>query len=372
MLPMTSAGTHSTLTPQARNLLATMLDAIPDPVMLLDGERRVVMANTRLLNTFGVEPDTIGGQRPGEALGCLFATESPQGCGAGIHCTVCGAMRSIISCRESGGSASQECQVLLGPQGDITLDMSVTSTATVIDGMPLTVCVLRDVTEENRRSSLERIFYHDVLNMAGGIQGIAELIGKLDGVEKEEEVRYKQWLVDLSRRLTEEIRHQRKLVAAERGEFKPELGIVPLDDLLREVQALYSSHNAAEGRAVELGELCGSHVMSDLAILTRILGNLVKNALEATPRGGTVTLSCCADDYSITISVHNPGVIPEDVQLQIFRRSFSTKGEIGRGLGTYSVRLFGERYLKGRVGFTSTEEDGTTFFITLPKGGASS
>lgn len=57
--------------------------------------------------------------------------------------------------------------------------------------------------------------------------------------------------------------------------------------------------------------------------------------------------------------------MPYDVQLQVFQRSFSTKG-IGRGLGTYSIRLLSERYLSGRVSFTSTPEAGTTFYAWYP------
>ncbi|CAG0934623.1 partial Sensor protein DivL, partial [Rhodocyclaceae bacterium] len=102
-------------------------------------------------------------------------------------------------------------------------------------------------------------------------------------------------------------------------------------------------------------------------ILRRILGNLVKNALEATPRGGTVTLSCTDDGGRVIFGVTNPGVMPEEVQLQIFQRSFSTKAGTGRGIGTYSVKLFGERYLKGKVAFTSREPEGTTFTLSIPK-----
>ncbi len=57
--------------------------------------------------------------------------------------------------------------------------------------------------------------------------------------------------------------------------------------------------------------------------------------------------------------------MPREVQLQIFQRSFSTKG-LGRGLGTYSVRLLTERYLKGSVSFTSSAEFGTTFRVRCP------
>jgi sensor histidine kinase regulating citrate/malate metabolism len=51
----------------------------------------------------------------------------------------------------------------------------------------------------------------------------------------------------------------------------------------------------------------------------------------------------------------------------LVQRSFSTTGGGGRGIGTYSVKLFGERYLKGRVAFVSREQEGTTFSFAVPK-----
>jgi signal transduction histidine kinase len=55
----------------------------------------------------------------------------------------------------------------------------------------------------------------------------------------------------------------------------------------------------------------------------------------------------------------------QDVQLQIFKRSYSTKGS-GRGLGTYSIKLLGEKFLKGKVWFESEIEKGTTFYFEIP------
>jgi sensor histidine kinase regulating citrate/malate metabolism len=54
-----------------------------------------------------------------------------------------------------------------------------------------------------------------------------------------------------------------------------------------------------------------------------------------------------------------------EIQLQIFQRSFSTKGS-GRGLGTYSIKLLTEQYLHGKAWFTSNEVEGTTFFASIP------
>ena len=104
---------------------------------------------------------------------------------------------------------------------------------------------------------------------------------------------------------------------------------------------------------------------SDEQILSRVLGNLLKNALEATPEDGTVTLGCSTSGKNIQFWCNNHGVIPRETQLQIFHRSFSTKGE-GRGIGLYSVKLMTERYLKGKVNFTSDDSSGTTFTVTYP------
>ena len=58
--------------------------------------------------------------------------------------------------------------------------------------------------------------------------------------------------------------------------------------------------------------------------------------------------------------------MPKDVKLQIFQRSFSTKG-IGRGIGTYSMKLITEQYLKGTISFVSNGAVGTTFTLRIPQ-----
>jgi len=67
-----------------------------------------------------------------------------------------------------------------------------------------------------------------------------------------------------------------------------------------------------------------------------------------------------AKGSGVRFSVHNPEFIPTEIQGQIFKRSFSTKGQ-GRGLGTYSMKLLSS-FVKGKVWFTSSPQEGTTFF----------
>lgn len=348
--------------------LSSLLDAIPDYVLVLNHERQVIAANRRMLETFGMRGiHSIIGKRPGEAFGCIYSSEGPSGCGTGNHCSVCGAVMSILESQEKLIQSCKECRITLKANGGITLDLEVCSNPATVSGIPVTVCIIRDISDQKRRSVLERVFFHDVINTAGGIHGIAAMLAENRGLPPEKELEYKEWMVLLSNRLIEEINHQRKLLAAEKGDFKPDLGMVYVPNLMREVHALYVNHDMAAGRELTMGEGVDCTIESDEQILRRILGNLVKNALEATQRGGTITLSCADDGDRVTFRVANPGVMPEEVQLQIFQRSFSTKAGTGRGIGTYSVKLFGERYLKGTVAFTSREPEGTIFTLSVPK-----
>ncbi|MHB8902919.1 MAG: ATP-binding protein [Thermoguttaceae bacterium] len=108
-------------------------------------------------------------------------------------------------------------------------------------------------------------------------------------------------------------------------------------------------------------------MLIDPRLLARVHGNMIKNAVEATPEGERVTIGCEDRGRHVAFVVSNPTVMPEKVSLQIFQRSFSTKGEAGRGIGTYSIKLLGETYLGGRVSFTSRDPEGTTFTLVVPK-----
>jgi len=123
----------------------------------------------------------------------------------------------------------------------------------------------------------------------------------------------------------------------------------------------------AEGRKVELCSVWDGTIQTDRRLLRRVLSNMLKNGLEATAPGQTVALNCTERGDSAVFTVHNREVMPADVQLQIFQRSFSTKGEAGRGIGTYSIKLLGQQYLGGKVEFTSREPEGTAFVLTVPK-----
>ncbi len=352
---------------QLDGILMPILEAIPDYAFVLNEERQIIVANRRLLDFYEGAEDEIVGKRLGEVFGCLHAGKGPDGCSTGIHCTTCGAGLAILESIEKNVRMSRECRLTLGKGDAVTcLDLQVVASPVCIADTPFTVCVLKDISAEKRRRVLEKVFFHDLMNTVTGISSVIELLADEGHLDIEEERRYRLLLAELTNRLVDEINHQRKLLSAEMGEFKPDLGLVEVRTLMDGVREVYAGHNVARDRNLVLGEIAERTIISDAAILRRVLGNLVKNALEAVEPGETVTMSCLNNDGGITFLVHNPGAMPREVQLQIFQRSFSTKSENGRGIGTYSVKLFGEGYLKGEVAFTSSEAEGTVFSLSLP------
>jgi K+-sensing histidine kinase KdpD len=349
------------------DLVDALIQAVPGYAMLINQQRQIVAVNSKVLCITGADAcDVLVGKRPGEALNCIHAGDAPGGCGTGLHCSVCGAVLAIVESQHEGRQAERECHITLGGIEETVLDMLATATPIRINGERFTVFVLQDVSSEKRREVLERVFFHDIINTAGSIHGLASMLIEHDGIPSHLETEYKIWLVRLSGTLLDEIRSQRKLLAAEHGEFVPEIAPVGTRSILAEVHRLHQHNDKLPGRVLVIADGPDFTVNSDASVLRRIIGNMVLNALEASPVGGVVTMSVHAEDSNVVFEVHNDGEISAEAQLQLFKRSFSTKSSVGRGIGTYSMKLFGERYLKGKVSFRSNRKEGTVFSFALP------
>ncbi len=351
-------------------LVRGLLDGFPSPVVLVDEHRQIVACNQAAVETFGAtRVDQVLGRRPGEALDCIHATDMLAGCGTAQFCAECGAAQALRTARETREPVSRECRITAhGAHGDVAYDFRVHAAPLTVAGEPLTMFAIQDIADEKRRQALERIFFHDVLNTANAIQGITSLMAGADDAAEKAELT--AMLRMSSTQLVQEISTQRDLLNAERGDLEVGLRAVPAGALMESVHALYAASPACHGKTLTVVPAPRTIVAkTDPVQAARSLGNLVKNALEAARAGETVTLSAQAEGGVVRFHVHNPGVMPEAVQLQVFHRSFSTKAGPGRGTGTYSVKLLVERYLDGHVSFVSNTDAGTTFTIDLPAAG---
>lgn len=344
--------------------LRLLLDVVPDLVAILNRNRQIVFANRALAAFLRCPGDEVAlGLRPGEAVQCGHSDTSPGGCGTDEHCEMCGAANAILTAQK-GVVDIREC-CILRRSGD-ALDLKVWATPFEHGDGQFTFFVAQDHSSEKRRRALERIFFHDVLNTLGGLYGYADMLNEQIS-ESEDAHAFSQTVFQLSSDVIDEIKAQKDLSAAENMELKPHFEQADALEVLCDVVGTYRAHEVARNRHLEVSpESTSVPLWTDKTMARRIVGNLVKNALEAGKAGDAVTVGCTNDGDHVRITVHNPAVMPRKVQLQVFQRSYSTKGK-GRGLGTYSVKLLTERYLGGEAFFMSTEEDGTTFTIRLPK-----
>lgn len=346
-------------------VIRTVLEAVGGYVMILNSHRQVLAANPELLEALQVEEmDSVLGKRPGEVFDCEHSTEGPDGCGTSRHCRPCGAAIAILAALAHDASNSDECCITMkrGRESK-TVEMRVKATPLRLGGDRVIVLVLHDISAEKRRAVLEDVFLHDLSNTLTGLVGWTEFLNKENAGEAA------QMVVSVAGLLREELEAQQLLVSAEKGVLEVRKQEVSVQEILGHVEHVCSSLPGVskERYAVDSADDAAT-LLTDPTLLIRVLVNMMKNGLEATSQGERVCLRYEAPDGCPTFHVHNPGAIPDDVALKIFRRSFSTKRAEGRGLGTYSMKLFGEQYLGGSVRFVSSEEDGTIFSIELPPG----
>ena len=346
-------------------LLKNALDAMPNMVMILNDNRQIVAANRKLLNILGSSVAALVEKRPGEAIKCIRAKEGPDGCGTGVtlHDIAVQSMRSSTA----GNTTPRPCgNAAFWPKPHPRSSHST---------FGLRLLRLRSRRKSSLwwqlRTSAMRNEWPSSNAHSFTMSSIRQAAFRAMRItlhpDSASDPKVCQRLSRLSGQLIEAIQSQRDLIHAESGELKIQPIPLKAGQVLDELRNQYLKHPVAENRSISIGQSWDGTIITDRQILNRVLGNMLKNALEATSPGGTVTLSCIDNGDSVAFTVNNPEVMPKEVQLQVFQRSFSTKGEAGRGIGTYSMKLFGERYLGGRVDFVSRSSEGTTFRLALLK-----
>lgn len=140
--------------------------------------------------------------------------------------------------------------------------------------------------------------------------------------------------------------------------------ILSVNEVARSVVALFAGEEAA---TVSLNEAPELRVKADREHLVRVLNNLIKNALQAIPDGRPgrvdVVLEQRGNNAVIEVRDNGSGIALADRE-RIFTPSFTTKSS-GTGLGLAMVKRMVEQ-AGGMVWFGTREEEGTSFFVSLP------
>jgi len=340
-------------------------NALNSIFMILNENRQIIFANKHLLSFLSITDENLLGKRPGEILYCKNATKLPTGCGTHEYCQECGALNTILSALD-GKTVENECRISSIIDGqNVSFDLLVKGQPFHYENRQYVLFSIIDISDKKRKKILEKTFFHDILNTAGGVIGFSRMLkdnlkdGDLENYEMAEV------LYDISDNLIKEIKSQQLLLAAENNNLKLDITEFQTIEFLKKTINLIEKNDAVKNRNINLSVPKDITIKTDRVLLQKIIINMIKNAAEAVSKEETVTVKAEENETNIIFSIHNKSYINKSTQAQIFQRSFSTKG-VNRGIGTYSIKLFGENYLKGKVWFESTEENGTTFYLEIP------
>lgn len=342
-----------------------LINATPDGMAVLNHHRQIIYANKALCRMLHLtHPDMYVGRRPGELMHCIHTNDGPGGCGTSEACRICGVFNAVLECLATNRSTTREMTLTAKLSGQMqAFDFHITAAPFTDDHSSYTIVSFLDTSHVKRKKILERIFFHDILNTAGNLVGLSNMVSDgLPDINAED--------IDLisscAKQLVEEIRSQQLILKAENNKLAVHSDRIETMDCLKQIVEIYKEFNTTRGINVKIdADAEPVTLQSDKTLLLRVLSNMSKNAIEASSFGDTVKLGCYRTFEHILFWVHNRAFIPRNIQLQIFQRSFSTKGGC-RGQGTYSIKLLTENYLGGNVDFDSTPSEGTCFFITIP------
>jgi K+-sensing histidine kinase KdpD len=359
---------------EPKSLAQVAENIIADPVMqavlqstgglllVLNKHRQALVGNPELVAALGLKSaGELVGQRPGEALGCLYAETGPAGCGTSMHCQHCGAVLAILSAQTTQQSTTGEC-TLAHRKGERVAcsQYQVKVTPLTVANESVLVTVFHDITGVRRREMLEMTFLHDARNLLAGLQGWGL---QLREETQSEAARNVGRLID---QLIGEVETQDVLLRAEGGFLRARANLMPVNRLFDVLAEMFHNHPCSREKSLHIERVAEDELVNtDQGLLFRVLVSMITNALEASPASSEVRVCFQRSLTSSIFHVHNPGVIPPSVAARIFQPHFSSKGR-NRGVGTYAMRLLGEHCLGGRVSFVTDAVTGTRFSIEIP------
>ena len=213
---------------------------------------------------------------------------------------------------------------------------------------------------------------HDFNNTLSPIVGFSELLLK-DPAKRADPVLLVQWLQYINTAATDAasvVRQIRELSHAP----TPDAPLVTVDlnrlieQTMASTQPRWKDQAQAEGRTLNIVAQCGPIplVTGEEYALREVLTNLLLNAVDFTPNGGTITLGTAADEKFVRCWVSDTGAgMTEETRRHCCEPFFTTKGPQGTGLGLAMVQSIVQRY-GGTVAIASVLGQGTTVTLQLP------
>lgn len=343
--------------------LETLIEKAQDAVLSIDSSARVVLFNPAAERMFGYGKDEVIGQKVNLLMAEPYAAEHDsyiERYEKTGEARAIGRIRTVEARRKDGGT--------------FPIELSVTAVPTP-EGTRY-AAFIRDITEKTRLQQQaldnERLaaigstaakLAHEIGNPLNGMfvttQLLERRLRRIGAADETTDTSLRNLQKELSR-LNEMLNEYRALYRREKYALEP----TALAELVEETLALEGSNYSAAGIAVE-NKIPGDlpPISADREKLKQVLINLLKNAAEAMPAGGSVTFTAHASGGQTVLEVQDTGVgIPAGVD--IFA-PFVTSKPTGTGLGLVIVRQILTAH-GATITYSSEPEKGTKFRLSFP------
>lgn len=358
---------------QSGGIKEKILNVLPIGVSITDKNGRYTFVNPRFCQIYGYEKD--------ELIGKHFSMMVPDETNAKmnrLHDEFMDQQYELHGEWEAQRKGGETFTILVnaayledeasGEPLKMTFAVDTESLSMSTDNLNATVEML------NRKIDAQELAFHisnhDMRNNIGNISQLADLLRSTELNEKQN--KYVDIIHQLSVRTLDMLKMSSDYLKMEKGNYRPQYTKFDLMQSLSAEIGAYSreSENSNivfqtifNGKEIPFEDE-SLIIRADKSYMERMFGNLIGNAVEASPEGGKITLHIKSDE-KLRLSIQNQGVVPEDMRSHFFDK-FATSGkEEGTGLGTYIAKLV-TRLHHGHIYFETSEEEGTTLFVELP------
>lgn len=353
------AMTDITARKEAESWRRKLVETTQDAVIAINRRAQIVLFNQAAEKMFGYAAEEIIGRRINVLMPEPYASEHDRYIDRYERT---GETRAIGKVREVAG---------VRKNGEVfPIEISITE----IDHEVRYVALLRDMSEKaelqamlverGRLASVTDIaskVVHEIANPLNGMAMSLELLERrtAPGGEGEIAKMFTRLRTEVSR-LKNLLNDFRSFSSGEKYDFRP----VDIAPVVQNICSLESASLTAKGIRIEIHIAPGlPPVLADRDKLNQAILNLCKNAEEAMPDGGKLTIRCYQLDGKVNLEVSDTGIgVPEDFNLF---EAFKTSKPSGSGLGLLIVREIVSRH-QGLLSYTSERGKGSTFRLTLP------
>ena len=238
------------------------------------------------------------------------------------------------------------------------------------------IAVKEDITDrkalEQLKEEIDHIMRHDLKGPLTGIISLPELL-ELKGSMNEEQRRIIGLIQDAGHSMLNMINLSLDIIKMENKAYiyRPsQIDLTPvLLGLLEENHVRLSDKNLPCKLRLNGDKLTGTpelKIWSELPLISRLLSNLLVNAIEASPENETILIDIHREG-GLSIAIQNKGAVPEQVRSDFFGKYKTYGKKRGTGLGTYSAKMMADAMQYTIRMETSDDQDLTRLCIGIPE-----